>query len=256
MSGKDLIFDDFNDLRVKAEGKKSDAKIQVSLLKEETGISRVVKGVRGALRHSIMNLLHKHDIGYCSPTLKERFQGSDEPTLLDGEHLMGDCRESPCPVRQLFGIFGEESAIRVWSNVLVQTDKSPEKIIQQDGVSFVHVSMENRHQARRDKKSLQAFSEQYFSGEFQFNVEFSKELPHWLLGLLIKGILGLTQLGRGGNSGYGRLEVKTISFEKVSHEKKLGVENNGSIVIVKNEQTENQNHLLQECLDAWSKFSN
>ncbi len=255
LTNKDLILDDFNELRVKAEGKENDAKIQVFTLKEELGSSRMVKGVRGAIRHSIMEILHNRGIEYCSPTMKERFQGNNEPTLLINEHLMGKCGENPCPVRQLFGMLGEKSPIRVWTDALVQTDKPSNKITAQKGLSFVHVSTENRHASRRDGKVLQDFSEQYFSGEFQFYVEFSESLPQWLLGLLIDGIFSLKYLGRGENSGYGRLEIKNVSYEKIVFERKLGQENgDGKLAIIEEERTTYQNQLLQECLDAWKTY--
>ncbi|MHA1185604.1 MAG: RAMP superfamily CRISPR-associated protein [Candidatus Heimdallarchaeota archaeon] len=251
---KDTIFDDYNDLRVKAEGKKQDAKIQVTILKEEKGVSRVVKGVRGAIRHSIMNILHQRNIDYCSPTLKAEFTGTGKPTLLEHEHLMGNCKNNPCPVRQLFGMLGEESPIRVWSDVLIQTDKSLEKITKQNGLSFVYVSTENRHASRRDGKSLQGFSEQYFSGEFRFYIEFSKELPNWLLGLLVDGILGVTNIGRGSNSGYGRLEIKDIAFERIIFERKLGEENGeGKLTIIESEKKANLNDRLNGVLEVWQK---
>jgi hypothetical protein len=254
LTHKNLILDDFIELRVKAEEKKKGAKIQINLVKEEHGSSRVVKGVRGAIRHSIMEILHGKGIGYCSPTMKEKFQGSGEPTLLDNEHLMGKCGENPCPIRQLFGLLGEKSPIRIWSDALIQTDKSLSKITPQKGLSFVHVSTETRHASRRDGKTLQDFSEQYFSGEFQFYIEFAKELPTWLLGMLIKGVLSMKHLGRGSNSGYGRLEIKDIAFERVTFERTLGAENNGKIAIVDEERIVPQNQFLQECLDAWKTY--
>lgn len=254
LTHKDFILEDFNELRVKAEEKKKDARIQINLVKKEHGSSRVVKGVRGAIRHSIMEILHSKGIEYCSPTMKERFQGNNEPTLLVNEHLMGKCGENPCPIRQLFGLLGEKSPIKIWSDVLIQTDKSRSKITPQKGLSFVHVSTETRHASRRDGKTLQDFSEQYFSGEFQFYIEFAKELPTWLLGMLIKGVLSMIHLGRGSNSGYGRLEIKDIAFERVTFERTLGAENNGKIAIVEEERIVPQNQFLQECLDAWKTY--
>ncbi|MHA1187094.1 MAG: RAMP superfamily CRISPR-associated protein [Candidatus Heimdallarchaeota archaeon] len=250
---KDKVFDDYNDLRVKAEGKKHDAKIHVTILKDEKGISRIVKGVRGAIRHSIMSILHKNQFEYCSPTLKTEF-GSGKPTLLEHEHIMGDCADNPCPIRHLFGMLGEESLIRVWSDVLIQTDKPLDKITKRIGQSFVYVSTENRHASRRDGKALQDFSEQYFSGEFKFYIEFLKEFPDWLFGLLVEGILGVTSLGRGKNSGYGRLEIKDIAFEKITFERKLGQENSdGKITIIESEKCESLNNQLNEVLEAWQK---
>ncbi len=248
-TNKNLIINDCSELRAKAEGKKDDEKIQVIILKEEHGSSRIVKGIRGAIRHRIMEILHQKGIPYCSPTMKERFKGSNEPTLLTNEHLMGKCDEQPCSVRQLFGMLGEKSSIKVWSDVLVQTDKSKENITTQKGISFVHVATENRHAARRDGKTLQDFSEQYFSGAFQFYVEFSEDLPQWLLGLLVEGILSIKHLGRGSNSGYGRLEIKELAFEQVTFERKLGTESEGKITIVEEEQSTPQNQLLQESLE-------
>lgn len=71
------------------------------------------------------------------------------------------------------------------------------------------------HATRRDRKNLQDFSEHYFSGEFKFYVEFTKELPEWLFGLLVEGVLARANIGRGRTTGYGRVTVKDIAFEKV-----------------------------------------
>ncbi|MBN1328570.1 MAG: hypothetical protein JXA54_03765 [Candidatus Heimdallarchaeota archaeon] len=249
---KTYILDDLKTLREKAKAKKSDAKLQVSIYKE-VGVTRVVKGIRGAIRHQIMDILHQKGIDYCSPTLKEIFQSSNEPTLLTGEHIMGACGTVPCPLRQLFGMLGEEAPIRVWSDVIVQIDRPADKITQEKGRSYVYVSTENRHAARRDKKPLIDFSEQYFSGEFRFYVEFTKELPDWLLGLLFEGILGITQLGGGNNAGYGRVEFKEIAFEHITSERKLGPEKEGKITIIDKDVAVNQNNKIEEYLAAWNK---
>lgn len=250
---KELLLDDISELRVKAKEKNEDTKIRVTYFKEGYGSSRVVKGIRGAIRHRIMDILYKKGIDYCIPTQKVQFTKSEESTLLDGEHLMGNCGENSCPIRQLFGMLGEKSPIRVWSDVLVQTDKSSENVIAQKGLSFVHISTENRHASRRDCKVLQDFDEQYFSGEFNFYVEFSEELPDWLLGLLIEGILNITHLGGRSSSGYGRIEIKGLTYEHISFERKLGSETNGAIAIIEEEQTVNLNEQVAECLEAWNK---
>lgn len=253
---KDVLIDDPEVLREKVKGKSPETRISVTVKKEERGVSRVVKGVRGALRHSIMQILHQKGIPYCSPTMKEKFQGSEETTLLKGEHLMGSCGEEPCPIRQLFGMLGEESPMRVWSDVIIQTERPSANIIPQKGLAFVHNSTENRHQARRDKKSLQDFSEQYFSGEFNYYVELTKESHWWLIGLLVEGILGITHLGRGSNAGYGRIEVKSLAYEKVSLERKLGPENDeGKMIVIEEERIENLNDNLSKVMEAWQKYS-
>ena len=247
------ILDNIEDLRLRAESKHPDTKIAVTILKDDIGISRVVKGMRGALRHNIMNILHQKDISYCIPTSKERFQKSEELTYLNGEHLMGKCGENPCPIRQLFGILGEESPIKIWSDVIVQAkDKvAITNILPQKGLAFVHTSTEIRHASRRDKKTLQDFTEQYFSGEFQFYIEYTKDLPKWLIGLLVEGIFNLTNIGRGSNSGYGRLSIKEMTFEQVSLERTFGKESNGRMAILEEESTINKNDFLKECLEIW-----
>jgi len=250
-----IILDDVETVRAKAAEKTPTANIHVTTLEKATGVSRMIKGVRGALRHSIMKILHQKGIEYCAPTQKKEFQGTGETTLLDGEHLMNECGEKPCPIRQLFGTWNEESIIRVWSDVMVETDKPLEKIRRQKGISFAYVSMEERHAARRDKKTLQNFLEQYMSGEFQFYIEFSKELPDWLIGLLLDGVLAVNNIGNGGNAGYGRLEIKDISFEQIILERKLGKERNGRIAIIEDEQISCQNNKLEECLTAWKNHN-
>jgi len=150
---------------------------------------------------------------------------------------------------------GEESPIRVWSDTIIQMDKPVEKVTQQNGKSFVYVSTEIRHAARRDRKPLIDFSEQYFSGEFRFYVEFARELPEWLLGLLFEGILGIRQIGRGNNSGYGRVEIKDITFEQITFERKLGQECEGRIAIIEEEIAVNLNNKIEEYLAAWHKHN-
>jgi len=255
---KELVLDDPDELRTKASEKKKDARIQANILKEELGVSRMIKGVRGALRHSTMKILYNRGIEYCSTSIKENFQGTGESTLLEGEHVMGKCGDTPCELRQIFGMFGEQSPIKVWSDVIVRvSDKvNIQKVKSQRGISFMYVSTENRHASRRDKKTIQDFSEQYFSGEFQFYVEFSKELPDWLLGMLVKGIFGITHLGRGENSGYGRMEIIDIGFEKVISERKLGKENgNGRRNVLQKETVVNLNDKLDKVMDAWQKYN-
>ncbi|MBD3189109.1 MAG: hypothetical protein GF308_00615 [Candidatus Heimdallarchaeota archaeon] len=251
---KERIISDLSAVRARAAKKSKDKQVAVKLLKEDYGITRMAKGLRGGIRHSIMELLYHAGIDYCSPTTKKAF-GSKEPTLLEREHLMGGCGDNPCPIRQLFGIMGEESVIRTWSDVLLETeDLSLERLVPQKGVAFIHASMEKRHAARRDKKVLQDFSEQYFGGTFNFYVEFSEDIPKWLLGLLVKGILGISHIGGGSNSGYGRMELQEITLEEISSKKVLGEEKDGKIAIVKEEQTEQKNELLQEALNAWEQY--
>jgi len=254
-ANKDHILDDLRMLRAKAAKKTPSASIHVTTLVEKTGVSRMIKGIRGAIRHRIMEILHKKNVEYCAPTQKKEFQGTKEPTLLDGEHLMDECGEEPCPIRQLFGTWNKESTIRVWSDVIVETDKPFDKIFKQKGLSFAYVSMEERHAARRDRKTLQNFLEQYLCGEFQFYVEYNKELPGWLLGLLLEGVLAVNNLGNGRSAGYGRVEIKDISFEHIALERKLGKETNGRIAIIEDEQIINQNDRLEECLTAWNNHN-
>jgi len=252
---KEHIIEDLEKLRKKAAGKAPSASMHVTTLVEAKGVSRMIKGIRGAIRHRIMKILLSKDIEYCSPSQKEQFQGTKEPTLLPGEHLMDECKDNPCPIKQLFGTWNKESTIRVWSDVIVETDKPLEKIYQQRGLSFAYVSMEERHVERRDRKTLQNFVEQYLSGEFQFYIEYNKELPDWLIGLLLEGILAVDSLGNGRNAGYGRVEIKDIAFEQITLERKLGDETNGKITIIEDEKISNQNDKLKECLAAWNKYS-
>ena len=66
----------------------------------------------------------------------------------------------------------------------------------------------------------------------------------------------MDNLGRGSNSGYGRLEIKDIGFEKVTLERKLGQETkDGRIAIVEDETSISQNELLQEGLDTWRVYN-
>ncbi|MHA1125524.1 MAG: RAMP superfamily CRISPR-associated protein [Candidatus Heimdallarchaeota archaeon] len=252
---KEKILDELEMVREKAGKKKPSESIYVTTLVEKSGTSRMIKGIRGAIRHRVMKILYEKNIDYCVPTQKKEFQGTKEPTLLDGEHLMDGCGENPCPIKQLFGTWNKESSIRVWSDVIVESETPIEKIRRKKGIAFGYSSMEERHAARRDRKTLQNFLEQYISSEFQFYIEYDKELPNWLIGLLLEGILSVSNLGNGRSAGYGRVEIKEIAFEKITFERKLGKETNGRIAIIEDEQIVSQNKKVEEYLTAWSKHN-
>ncbi|MHA2299275.1 MAG: RAMP superfamily CRISPR-associated protein [Candidatus Hodarchaeales archaeon] len=188
--------------------------------KEKTVNTYFIKGIRGALRHSVMKICHDRDIDVCHTTNKKEDKAGNS-FLPKGFHLLGAClgNGDECVVHSIFGSMGNESKISVFAYpIAVIEHKSSET---NGDIQKVHLSTENRICKTFDGKIVQDFGERYFSGEFEFEVDVTKtSLVE--RGLLIKAILNLRKLGRGYNAGYGHLKV--ISFQFLRREVKNTVE--------------------------------
>ncbi|MFW9904680.1 MAG: hypothetical protein ACFFFH_10130 [Candidatus Thorarchaeota archaeon] len=168
-----------------------------------------LKGLRGAVRHKIMEISQNVGIEVCHTTDKETDKHGNM-LLPKGFHLLGSCQENEeCIVHQLFGSKSNEGILRFWANPIANiTEKTA---IVDDKIQRVHISTENRINLTYDRKSVQDFKERYFSGNFEFEIDVTNCSPPQI-GLLIEAIMNLEQYGRGFNSGYGKIKVKKFQL--------------------------------------------
>jgi hypothetical protein len=172
--------------------------------KEKEVQSYHIKGLRGALRHAVMEVCHGAGLEVCHTTDKE---ATKDGTILlpPGFHLLGACGTNgeSCVVHNIFGSKGQEGRITVYADPIANI---PHKTSQANRVQNVHIATENRICKTFDGKTAQDFGERYFSGEFAFEIDVT-HCASEQVGLMIQAIMALKRLGRGYNAGYGHLKV-------------------------------------------------
>ncbi|MFW9903435.1 MAG: hypothetical protein ACFFFH_03820 [Candidatus Thorarchaeota archaeon] len=118
-------------------------------------------------------------------------------------------------------------------------------------IQNVHIASENRINMTYERKTVQDFKERYFSGNFYFEINVTKCTPKQL-GLLIEGAMAFDRLGRGYNTGYGRVEVKRIKlFKRTIKHPTPKVDVDGSFVIERKVIDEPLDELFKKALGAW-----
>lgn len=75
----------------------------------------------------------------------------------------------------------------------------------------MRISTENRVNLGYDGKSIQDFGERYFTGDFEFEIDVTECNPSEL-GLIVEAVIYLQKLGRGYNSGYAEIIVKSFGL--------------------------------------------
>ena len=179
--------------------------------KETTVETYYIKGLKGSIRHKVMEICKNNGLEVCHTTDKE-VDKSGNKLLPEGFHLLGACEQSgSCIIYQMFGSKGKPGLISVYADQIGSIEqKTAELTI---SVQDVHIATENRHCATFDGKIAQDFGERYFSGYFSFEIDVTNcELQH--IGLLIESIINLDKLGRGYNAGYGHVKVMSLQFIK------------------------------------------
>lgn len=163
-----------------------------------------IKGLRGALRHAVMQVCHEAGLEVCHTTDKEATQ--DGRSLLPpGFHLLGACSQNggSCIVHDLFGGMNQEGQIAIYADPIANISHKTSQIT---GVQNVHIATEHRIVLTYDRKSVQDFGERYFSGQFVFEITVT-DCSSEQLGLLVQAIMALDRLGAGYNAEYGHLKV-------------------------------------------------
>lgn len=202
-----------------------------------------IKGLRGALRHQVMQICVENGLKVCHTSDKEADKHGNS-LLPIGFHLTGACKENgECIVHQIFGSMGTAGIISVYADPITSiTHKTAKTAV---NIQKVHIATENRVVMTFDGKSIQDFGERYFSGEFSFEIDVTQCKPKQI-GLLIQSVMNMKKLGRGFNSGYGRIQIKQFQLLHRSITRVPEWKENG--FMVKEEIIENS--VKKEVLDA------
>lgn len=207
----------------------------------------LIKGLRGALRHSAMSLLHEAGLEVCHSSDKETTQ-EGKSLISEGFHPLGACEKDPCILNRIFGWMRHQSRIAVYADPI----ESPKhkSFTAEVPLQPVHIATENRVALTFEHKAIQDFGERYFSGVFHFRVDVSSLEPEEL-GLVIQSAMTLHRLGRGFNAGYGYIKIQQLTLEQVTTERRLQWDDNGGFRV---EESETRESLRQEVLDALQAF--
>ncbi|MFX0061969.1 MAG: RAMP superfamily CRISPR-associated protein [Candidatus Hermodarchaeota archaeon] len=171
----------------------------------KTSDTYYIKGIRGALRHRVMQICYDVGLEVCHTSDKK--EDKDGNNLVPaGFHLQGVCKTngSECIVHQIFGSKGNEGLIAVHAEPITSIAHKTAKVEVQ--MQNVHIATENRNCMSFDRKPIQDFEERYFSGTFSFEIDVSRCTDEQL-GLLVQSVMNLQRIGRGYNTGYGRVKV-------------------------------------------------
>ncbi|MFX1250294.1 MAG: RAMP superfamily CRISPR-associated protein [Promethearchaeota archaeon] len=186
--------------------------------KEATTETYFLKGLRGAIRHQVMQTCYDAGLEVCHTSDKE-FDKAGNSLLPPGFHLLGQCKgNGECIVHQVFGSKGNEGLIAVYAEPISSINHK--SAIPENNVQAVHIATENRVCLSFEGKAIQDFGERYFSGEFSFEINVSK-CSNEQVGLLIEAVLNLEKLGRGYNAGYGKVQIKRLSLVERESKKDL-----------------------------------
>ncbi|MHA1974640.1 MAG: RAMP superfamily CRISPR-associated protein [Candidatus Hodarchaeales archaeon] len=211
----------------------------------------MIKGLRGSLRHQVMECCKKHGLEVCHTSDKKADQKGNS-LLPEGFHLQGSCSsENECLVHAVFGSKQHKSKIRISAKPIANiTHKSFQTKTQ---FQNVHISTENRVTLTFDGRSIQDFGERYFSGEFEFEIDVTECTPKEL-GMLIEATMSMKKLGRGYNAGYGEViirEMRLVELNSVIGPKMT--EDNG-FTIEKHNIEKAIPEKFVEALKTWQKY--
>lgn len=209
-----------------------------------------IKGLRGALRHQVMQICVDQGLEVCHTSDKEADKHGNS-FLPIGFHLTGACKANgECIVHQIFGSKGNSSSISVYADPITSISQKSAKT---DGnIQTVHIATENRIALTFNGKSIQQFGERYFSGEFSFEIDVTQCQPQQI-GLLIQSVMNMKKLGRGFNSGYGRIQIK--QFQLLHRSITRVPEWKENSFIVKEEILENSlKKEVLEAIQAWELY--
>ncbi|MFW9915025.1 MAG: RAMP superfamily CRISPR-associated protein [Candidatus Thorarchaeota archaeon] len=210
-----------------------------------------IKGLRGAIRHRAMQISQELGIEVCHNSDK-KVDKKGNPLIPEGFHPLGFCEKNggSCLIHQIFGSKGHEGLISIYASPIGSIPHKTAKLAVP--IQNVHLATEDRVNISFEGKPIQNFKEKYFSGYFCFEIDVSK-CNSVQLGFLIQSVIDLEKLGKGYNSGYGRLEVQEIQLLKREVKKK--VEWGKSRFKVKKEvHEESRKHEVLEALQEWENY--
>jgi hypothetical protein len=219
--------------------------------KTATSETYLLKGLRGAIRHQIMHLCSSIGLEVCHTSDKE-YDKQGNSLLPEGFHLLGACRTNgECLVHQIFGSKGIKSSISVYADPI--TSISQKSATTEEPVQNVHIATEKRVCLSFDDKSIQDFGERYFSGYFAFEIDVTR-CNNIQLGLLLDAIVNLKKLGRGFNTGYGRLKIKQFQLlERFINRTPVWKED--SFLVEENVVERSLKTKVDDAMEAWAQYA-
>ncbi|MHA1215588.1 MAG: RAMP superfamily CRISPR-associated protein [Candidatus Hodarchaeales archaeon] len=219
--------------------------------KTSSATAYMIKGLRGSLRHQVMECCKKHGLEVCHTSDKKTDQNGNS-LLPKGFHLQGTCSpEKECLVHAVFGSKQHKSKIRVSTKPIANV--SHKSFQTKTQFQNVHISTENRVVLTFDDRSIQDFGERYFSGEFEFEIDVTECTPTEL-GMLIEATMSMKKLGRGYNAGYGELTILKMHLVEVNSVLTPKLEENNDFTIEKHDIEKAIPAEFIEGLKAWQTY--
>ena len=217
--------------------------------KTSTVETYLIKGLRGLLRHSLMEICQQHGIEACHTSEKTHTQKGD-PLIPPGFHPTGTC-DPPCIIHQLFGSLTSPSKIKTWADPIANFQHKTHKT--EDPVQHLHIAIDRRMALSYDGKAIQHFQDRYFSGTFTIQTDVTKLTPVQL-GALVDTILNLQQLGADKASGYGHLTLKRLQLTHETTTKTTTKTKNGWKQFKYHTTVKPINAKIDHAQEAWKSY--
>ncbi|MFQ5979750.1 MAG: hypothetical protein ACE5OZ_16595 [Candidatus Heimdallarchaeota archaeon] len=225
-----------------------------------------VKGLKGLVRHLLMELLDALGISGCHSTNRISF-GKEERLTIPSDsnvHPLGACvkgkdktRKDGCLTYQIFGAMLEQSIIKFGPILIAQANgnKLPASatVIQpKRKVFFVHAATEARNVMTIEHKPIQEFREGYFDGDFILRIDVTQCRPEQI-GALAEALFRAEELGGGKTAGYGQIAIDLVELCAIEEKRHIESTEHGlEKRVTKKEQ--NLGAKLQEAYAAWGAY--
>ena len=202
-----------------------------------------IKGLRGGLRHKVMQMCLEAGLEVCHSSSKTEDKHGNS-LLPAGFHAQGTCLEldQECIVHHIFGDIRQTSKIIVNAPPLVHPKHDTAEFT--IPVQKVRFGVENCTAMTYDGKSIQNFKHHYFSGQFYFEIDVTASESDQL-GLLLEAVTHLEKIGGGYNSGYGHISQLKFTLLFRFKTKKRTWDGDGYVI-----RTEQQEEVIQDKMDA------
>ncbi|MFX0170305.1 MAG: hypothetical protein ACFE9L_00135 [Candidatus Hodarchaeota archaeon] len=206
-------------------------------------------------------LLHKgfHPKGWCDEKNKKSIftnltaDGKKERETLVRQFTNIDKR---CILHQVYGSKHFASLFSVYAKPIIRKDdldaKAQNLALIKNRFQIVQRAQDQRVVLAYDGTPVQNFAEDYFAGYFTVDLNVTK-LSDVQLGFMLNSLKALYRLGRGYNSGYGRLFIDEFELWQEFHTKEEEFNGNKGRFIY-HTRCEPVNGLMQQALRAWKAY--
>lgn len=200
---------------------------------------RLIKGLKGWLRHKYMEYYLSKEIEVCYSSAKENFKDR-KVEIPKGFHLLGAC-DGKCPIYEIFGgvitkkggssEMSKSSKISVWANPMISEKRFNSQSVEvreklKERFNVMTFNIENGIALGNDE-CLQNFGKEFISGEFDIFIDVSKLNDEEFKTLLEVVLTTNIQLGGSKTNGNGKIEIKKMFYENITE--KIDLSDSGSI---------------------------